>query len=59
MFAVSHSTRGGFGGMVGTVHEELSHIFLANGGVFECRFLGSGKKFTLTLPRSTDVEVQS
>ena len=58
MFMVSHGTRGGAGGMVGTLHESLTHIFLAAGGEFECRLITSGKEFTLRLPQSTDVEVR-
>ncbi|BDA48950.1 hypothetical protein COCOBI_13-0600 [Coccomyxa sp. Obi] len=57
MFAVSHGTRGCAGGMVGTLHESLTHIFLAAGGEFECRLITSGKHFTLKLPQSSDVEV--
>ena len=58
MFAVSHGTRGCAAGMVGNMHEDLSHIFLAGGDDFECRMIGSGKEFILKLPTSKDVEVR-
>lgn len=57
MFAVSHGTRGCVAGMVGKMHESLSHIFLAGGGDFECRMIDSGKEFILRLPKSKDVEM--
>ena len=58
MFAVLHGTRGCAAGMVGKLHEDLSHIFLAGGGDFECRMIESGKEFTLKLPKSDNVEVR-
>ena len=58
MFAVSLGTRGCAAGMIGKMHESLSHIFLAGGGEFECRMIDSGKEFILNLAKSKDVEVR-
>ena len=57
MFMVIHGTRGGAGGMVGTTHEHLTHMFLAAGGKFDCRLITTGKAFTLELPPS-EVQVR-
>ena len=58
MFAVIHGTRGCAAGMVGKMHEDLSHLFLAGGCDFDCRMIDSGKEFTLKLPKSNNYEVR-
>ena len=62
MFAMNvymiYGTKGCAAGIVSKMHEDLSHIFLAGGGDFECRMINSGKEFTLKLPKSNNVEVR-